>query len=93
MLAIARALMSEPRLLMLDEPSLGLAPVAVDRVFEALAGLGQAGRTILLRGAEHQPRPWSCDRGYLLERGRVVRIAPAMDLPQIPPLHAIFLGI
>jgi branched-chain amino acid transport system ATP-binding protein len=93
MLAIARALMSEPKLLMLDEPSLGLAPVAVDHVFEALAELRQRGLTILLVEQNIAHALELADRGYLLERGRVVRAASSHDLADDPALSRHFLGV
>ena len=93
MLAIARALMSEPSLLMLDEPSLGLAPIAVDHVFESLAQLRAAGLTILLVEQNVAQGLELAERGYLLERGRVVRSALSSELRNHPAVQRHFLGI
>ena len=71
MLAIGRALVGEPRVLMLDEPSLGLAPVVCDLVFDALRTLAESGRTILLVEQNADRALRLADRAYVLERGRV----------------------
>jgi branched-chain amino acid transport system ATP-binding protein len=78
---------------MLDEPSLGLAPVAVDHVFEALAGLRQAELTILLVEQNISHALELADRSYLLERGRVVRVASATEVAADPALARHYLGI
>ncbi len=93
MLAIARALMSEPRLLMLDEPSLGLAPVTLEHIFEVLGELRQSGLTILLVEQSVQHALELADRAYVLEGGRVVRGAPAAELRQDPEIRRHFLGL
>jgi branched-chain amino acid transport system ATP-binding protein len=93
MLAIARALMSEPRLLMLDEPSLGLAPVTVEHIFETLGGLYREGLTILLVEQSVQHALELADRGYVLESGRVVRQGSAADLRQDADIRRHFLGL
>jgi branched-chain amino acid transport system ATP-binding protein len=93
LLAIARALMSEPRLLLLDEPSLGLAPVAVDAVFELLGRLRQEGLSLLLVEQNVSHALELADRAYVLEAGRVVRHAPAHDLASDPAIRRHFLGL
>ena len=70
MLAIGRALMSRPRLLLLDEPSLGLAPLMVERIFETIAALKAQGRTILLVEQNVHHALDVADRAYVLETGR-----------------------
>jgi branched-chain amino acid transport system ATP-binding protein len=78
MLAIGRALMARPRLLLLDEPSLGLAPVIVDEVFDALAAVSSAGMGVLVVEQDVQRALEACTRGYLLIEGRIV-IAGSTD--------------
>jgi len=72
MLAIARALMAQPKLLMLDEPSLGLAPVVTDKVYEAIAELKKDGTSILLVEQNSERAFGVCDRAYLMQAGRVI---------------------
>jgi branched-chain amino acid transport system ATP-binding protein len=93
MLAVGRALMSRPRLLMLDEPSTGLAPKLAKDAFEALRGLKQAGMTLLV--AEQQvPLALSvADRGYVLENGRIGLQGTAQELDQNPEVRRAYLGI
>ena len=93
MLAVARALMSEPRLLMLDEPSLGLAPVIVEQVFDVLGELCRAGLTILLIEQNVQQALELADRAYVLESGHVVRAGVAPDLLADPEIAQHFLGL
>jgi branched-chain amino acid transport system ATP-binding protein len=93
LLAIARALMSEPRLLMLDEPSLGLAPLAIEHVFDILARLRQEGLTILLVEQNVSHALELADRAYILESGRVVRSETAMALATDPAIRRHFLGL
>src|SRR5207248_7122707 len=87
MLAIARALMAEPRLLMLDEPSLGLAPVVVDQIFATLADLRAAGLTLLLVEQNVQQALELADRAYVLESGRLVRAGAAAALLADPAVR------
>jgi branched-chain amino acid transport system ATP-binding protein len=93
MLSISRALMSEPRLLMLDEPSLAVAPVLVQQIFETLDRLHQDGLTVLLVEQNVQQALELADRAYVLETGRIVREAPARDLLTDPEVRRHYLGI
>jgi branched-chain amino acid transport system ATP-binding protein len=92
MLAIARALMGRPELLMLDEPSLGLAPKLVAEVMGVLAELHQQGQTILLVEQNAQAALEIADRGYVLEAGRIELAGPAQELLKDPKLRAAYLG-
>ena len=80
MLAIGRALMSRPRLLLLDEPSLGLAPLVVHTIFEAIDEISNAGTTILLVEQNAHAALGHSDRAYVLETGRIVMEGPSADL-------------
>jgi len=92
MLAIARALMSRPRLLLLDEPSLGLAPVLVDTIFEVLRKLKEAGRTILLVEQNARLALEIADRGYVLETGRLILDDSAAALRGNADVERAYLG-
>ncbi len=92
MLAIGRALMGGPRLLLLDEPSLGLAPVIVSQVFDALRALNAEGLTILLVEQNARKALDSTDRGYVIEQGRVVHEGPSDVLAQDASVIAHYLG-
>ena len=92
MLAIARALLSKPRLLVLDEPSLGLAPKLADFVFDMIRQLRQEGLTVLLIEQKARQTLKIADRAYLLETGRVVTSGPASDLTDDPVVSETFLG-
>lgn len=93
MLAIARALMSHPRLLLLDEPSMGLAPLIVDEVFKIIATLRREGITILLvEQNAHEALPLA-DRAYVLESGRVVHSGAGVDLMNDPLVREAYLGL
>jgi branched-chain amino acid transport system ATP-binding protein/branched-chain amino acid transport system permease protein len=92
MLAIARGLMAKPRILLLDEPSLGLAPAMINELFDILAGLRDEGVTILLVDQMATLALTLADRGYVLESGRIVRSALACELSQDPELEAAYLG-
>ena len=80
MLAIGRALMAKPRLLMLDEPSLGLAPLIVREVLKVISSLRNQGISVLLVEQNARAALQVADRGYVLEMGRVVLTGPAKDL-------------
>jgi ABC-type branched-subunit amino acid transport system ATPase component len=92
MLAIARGLMAKPRILLLDEPSLGLAPAMVNELFDILAGLRDDGVTILLVDQMAALALTIADRGYVLELGKIVRADSASGLAADPELEAAYLG-
>jgi ABC-type branched-subunit amino acid transport system ATPase component len=92
MLAIARGLMAKPRILLLDEPSLGLAPAIIDELFDVLAELRDEGVTILLVDQMAAMALTLADRGYVLESGRIVRADAADALADDPALEAAYLG-
>jgi branched-chain amino acid transport system ATP-binding protein len=92
MLAIARALMSEPRLLILDEPSLGLAPLITADIFRTLVRLRKEGTTILLIEQMANQALAIADRGYVLEGGKVVLEGSAAELRCDPRVRAAYLG-
>jgi branched-chain amino acid transport system ATP-binding protein len=92
MLAIGRALMAKPRLLLLDEPSLGLAPLAVRQVVDRLLDLRARGITILLVEQNTRVALQLATRGYLLQRGRVLFAGTSAELRESPGLKAAYLG-
>jgi branched-chain amino acid transport system ATP-binding protein len=92
MLAIGRALMSRPRLLLLDEPSLGLAPLMVERIFETIAELKRQGRTILLVEQNVHHALDVADRAYVMETGRITLDGPADVLRRDPQVERSYLG-
>ncbi|MCR9137383.1 MAG: ABC transporter ATP-binding protein [Alphaproteobacteria bacterium] len=92
MLVIARALMGGPRLLLLDEPSLGLAPVIISQVFDALAELKAQGLTILLVEQNAHLALTASDRAYVIEQGRIMKSGASMDLAKDPEVTALYLG-
>ncbi len=91
-LAIGRALMARPRLLMLDEPSMGLAPRMVTRVYEILAELKAVGTTILLVEQNARAALKVADRGYVLETGRIILDGTAAELQEDPEVQRAYLG-
>ena len=93
MLAIGRALMSRPRLLLLDEPSLGLAPLMVERIFETIAELRRQGRTILLVEQNVHHALDIADRAYVMETGRITLDGPAAILRHDPNVEQSYLGV
>ncbi|MGE0034998.1 MAG: ATP-binding cassette domain-containing protein [Xanthobacteraceae bacterium] len=92
MLSIARGLMAKPRIMLLDEPSLGLAPAIINELFDVLAELRDDGVTILLVDQMATLALALADRGYVLESGRVVRMGEASALAEDPELEAAYLG-
>nr|MDP9472599.1 ATP-binding cassette domain-containing protein [Chloroflexota bacterium] len=92
MLAIGRALMARPRLLLLDEPSLGLAPLLVQRIFDVVARLKAEGVTILLVEQNARKALEVADRAYVLETGRIVLHGPARELAANPEVERAYLG-
>jgi branched-chain amino acid transport system ATP-binding protein len=93
MLAIGRGLMSRPRLLMLDEPSLGLAPILVREVFNIIREINARGVTILLVEQNVRQALEIAHRGYVLETGRIVRMGAAADLLEDPEIKRAYLGL
>ncbi|MGQ9676133.1 MAG: ABC transporter ATP-binding protein [Chloroflexota bacterium] len=93
MLAVGRALMSMPKMLMLDEPSLGLAPVAVQRLFSAVQEINKRGTTVLLVEQNVQKALSMCDHAYVLENGCVVMEGVGKDLLDRPELRTAYLGV
>ena len=92
MLAIARALMSDPKLLVLDEPSTGLSPLLVAQVFRSLEQLGREGLTILLLEQNVRNALDLCNRGYVLENGRIVLEGKSKELMHNPHIQKAYLG-
>ena len=92
MLAIGRALMSRPKLLLLDEPSMGLAPVLVERIFEIIREINNQGTTILLVEQNANVALEIATRGYVLETGKIVNTAPAEKLREDPTVREAYLG-
>jgi branched-chain amino acid transport system ATP-binding protein len=92
MLAIARALMSRPKLLLLDEPSLGLAPLLVQRIFEVIAELKSKGTTMLLVEQNIHHALEVADRAYVMETGQVTLSGPAEELRHNPQVEQSYLG-
>ncbi len=93
MLALGRALMSDPRLLLLDEPSLGLAPTVVESLYDTLERLHADGLTLLLAEQSVQLALEVADYAYVLQTGRTVLEGPAAELEHDPQVQAIYLGI
>ena len=92
MLAMARALMSQPRLLLLDEPSLGLAPLLVHTIFEAIEEIRGEGTTILLVEQNANAALHHSDRAYVLETGRIVMSGNSKELAEDPRVKEAYLG-
>ncbi len=92
MLAIGRGLMARPKLLLLDEPSLGLAPLIVKDLFALIASLRDRGQTVLLVEQNARSALKLSDRAYVLETGRVVLDGPASELLEDPRVQAAYLG-
>ena len=92
MLAMGRALMSKPKLLMLDEPSMGLAPILVEQIFEIIQSLHKAGTTILLVEQNAQMALSVADRGYVLETGKIVTSGTGAELLASPAIKKAYLG-
>ena len=92
MLAMGRALMSSPKLLMLDEPSMGLAPILIEQIFEIVKELHEAGTTILLVEQNAQAALSVADRGYVLETGKIVTTGTGAELLASPAIKKAYLG-
>jgi branched-chain amino acid transport system ATP-binding protein len=92
MLAMGRALMASPRLLLLDEPSMGLAPILVDEIFAIIRRINEAGTTILLVEQNAFKALGLAVRAYILETGQVIKSGPAPELMGDPTVKAAYLG-
>ena len=93
MLAIGRALMSKPKLVLLDEPSMGLAPILVDQIFNIVAQLKRSGQTILLVEQNARAALAIADRGYVIETGRITGGGDAATLLADPRVQSGYLGV
>jgi branched-chain amino acid transport system ATP-binding protein len=93
MVAIGRGLMSKPHLLMLDEPSLGLAPILIKDIFETVRKIADQGTTVLMVEQDVRHSLSLSDRGYVLEHGRVVMEGKASDLIDDPHIRTAYLGM
>jgi branched-chain amino acid transport system ATP-binding protein len=92
MLAIARALMGKPRLLLLDEPSMGLAPIVVQKIFETVREVARQGVTLLLIEQNARLALQTCDRGYVMESGLITLSGEAKALLDNPEVRRAYLG-
>lgn len=93
MLAIGRALMARPRVLLLDEPSMGLAPMMISQIFGIIADINAQGTTVLLVEQNAQQALSRSDRAYILETGNVTRSGPARELLADDSIRAAYLGV
>jgi branched-chain amino acid transport system ATP-binding protein len=93
MVAIGRGMMAKPKLLMLDEPSLGLAPLLIKNIFEVLRKIVDQGMTVLLVEQDVKHSLSLSDRGYVLEQGRTVMKGPARELLEDPHVKTAYLGL
>ena len=93
MLAIGRALMAKPRLLLLDEPSMGLAPILVEQILDVVRGLKQASLTVLLVEQNARAALAIADRGYVIETGRIATSGSAVELLADARVQAAYLGV
>jgi branched-chain amino acid transport system ATP-binding protein len=92
MLALGRGLMSRPRMLLLDEPSLGLAPIVVDKIFQTILEIRRQGIVVLLVEQNARRSLEIADKGYLLETGRIVMEGPGRELLNDPKVQSSYLG-
>ena len=92
MLAMGRALMSKPKLMMLDEPSMGLAPILVEQVFDIIRSLHQSGTTILLVEQNAQMALSIADRAYVLENGQITLSGTGAELIRSEKVQKAYLG-
>ena len=93
LLAMGRAILSKPKLLLLDEPTMGLAPIMVDKIFEVIEDIAQQGVTILLIEQNARLALEVSQRGYVLESGELTLQGPARDLLHDPKVRAAYLGV
>jgi branched-chain amino acid transport system ATP-binding protein len=92
MLAMGRALMARPKVLLLDEPSMGLSPIMVDQIFEVVADIHRRGTTVLLVEQNASRALSLADRGYVMDSGEVTMTGPAKQLLADPKVRAAYLG-
>ena len=92
MLAIARALMSRPQMIMMDEPSLGLAPIIVQEVFDIIREINHQGMTILLVEQNANMALKAADKGYVMETGRITLSGTGADLAENEEVKEAYLG-
>jgi branched-chain amino acid transport system ATP-binding protein len=93
MIAIGRALMARPRVLLLDEPSMGLAPMIIQQIFRIISDINKTGVTILLVEQNAQQALSRSDRAYILETGEVVKQGPGPELLADPAIKEAYLGV
>ena len=93
MLAIGRALMARPKVLLLDEPSMGLAPMVISQIFKIIAEINSQGTTVLLVEQNAQQALTRSDRAYILETGEVTREGNARELLADDSIRAAYLGV
>ncbi len=93
MLAIGRALMSRPKLLMLDEPSMGLAPMLIQQIFDIITEISQQGTTILVVEQNAKQALTRSDRAYVLETGNIVKTGTGVELLDDPSVREAYLGV
>lgn len=93
MLAIGRALMARPKLLLLDEPSMGLAPMIIQQIFRVISDINKSGTTVLLVEQNAQQALSRTDRGYVLETGEITKSGPGRDLLADPAVKSAYLGV
>ncbi|GAA0425531.1 ABC transporter ATP-binding protein [Actinoplanes lobatus] len=93
MLAVGRALMARPKLLLLDEPSMGLAPMIIQQIFDIIVEINQQGTTVLLVEQNAQQALARAHRGYVLETGRIVKEGTGQDLLHDPAVKEAYLGV
>ena len=92
MLAMGRALMAQPQLLLLDEPSMGLSPLMVDKIFEVIQGVAAQGMTVLLVEQNARRALQIADRAYVMESGLITLSGAAKNLLNDPKVRAAYLG-
>ncbi len=92
MLAIGRAMMARPKLLLLDEPSMGLAPLVVQEIFDVIRAINKSGTTVLLVEQNAKKALQIADQAYVMETGNIVLSGPAADVAQNPQVMAAYLG-
>jgi branched-chain amino acid transport system ATP-binding protein len=93
MLALGRALMARPKVLLLDEPSMGLAPMVISQIFRIIADINEQGTTVLLVEQNAQQALSRSDRAYILETGEITRTGPARELLADDSIRAAYLGV